>query len=73
MSDISHPDEEQSSIDALLTAEAGTFWRAIHRMSSAAHKPSRWSGVWGSPWSANAHRGTMQHEDGRALRGVRRS
>lgn len=73
MSDISHPDDDQSSIDDLLTAEARAFWRAIHSMSSAKHKPSRWSGVWGSPWSANAHRGTLNYDDGRTLRGVRRS
>lgn len=40
-------------------------------MSRADYRPSRWSGVWGSPWSANAHRGTLNHDDGRTLRGVR--
>lgn len=43
----SHPDEEQSSIDAVVVSDRGTFWAAIHRMSSAGYRPSRISGAFG--------------------------
>ena len=67
----SHSDDDTSSIDDVVVSDRQTFWAAIHKMSRPDYRPSRWSGVWGSPWSANAHRGTLNQDDGRTLRGVR--
>jgi hypothetical protein len=66
-------DDEQSAIDCVVTSERATFWAAIHRMSRPDYRPSRWSGVFGSPWSTNQHRGPMSADDGRTLRGARKS